>query len=124
MNTKNIDSEKISKDWITYTKLIRSDANLSFLEDSVFQFDDLIAKKPKEAWAIILLILRSAEDDLILSNLAAGPLEDILVRNPEITISWVEEEARGNPRFKELLKGVWKNAIPDKIWERVQIAIR
>lgn len=94
--------------------------------ETIWAFDaleNLIAKEPSGAWAMILRILDIAEqDEDVLNNLAAGPLESLLARHGRAVIKWVEEEARRNTKFKELLGGVWQNAIPELIWQRVQRA--
>lgn len=82
---------------------------------------DLESRCPEHAWAIVLLILRLApEDGGVLDNLAAGPLEGLLAHHGSTVIDWVESEARRNPKFKELLGGVWQSGISDLIWHRVQ----
>jgi hypothetical protein len=39
-----------------------------------------------------------------------------------MAVEWIEEEARQNKAFKELLGGVWKSNIPKLIWDRVERA--
>lgn len=57
-------------------------------------------------------------------NLAAGPLETLLVRHGRDVLERVEAEAKSNPSFKDLLDGVWGNAIDEAVWERVQALLR
>lgn len=86
-------------------------------------FHDLESRDPEHAWTLILLILRLApEDEGIRDNLAAGPLEGLLAHHGRIAVKWVEDEARRNPKFKELLAGVWKSGISELVWQRVQRA--
>ena len=84
------------------------------------QLDDLCKQSPELAWEIILRILDANSSDPIVENLSAGPLEDLLVYHGEQVISLVEIRARNDSKFRNLLGGVWKNAISDEIWERVQ----
>ena len=56
----------------------------------------------------------------ILANIAAGPLEDLLVYHGEKFIDRVEEAAQSDPVFKKMLGAVWQNAIPDDVWNRVK----
>jgi hypothetical protein len=59
----------------------------------------------------------------VLANLAAGPLEDLLVyKGPEV-IDQIEALAQGDPAFRELLSGVWRNRIREDVWNRVQALI-
>lgn len=82
--------------------------------------NELCSKDPEEALAFIHLVLAQDRSDHIRANLAAGPLEDLLARHPHRMIERIEEEARSNPQFAQLLRGVWQNAIPDDVWRRVQ----
>jgi hypothetical protein len=69
---------------------------------------DQCHEDPETAW---LVILRIIEHDLTpeqMANLAAGPLEDLLSLHGPNFIDRVETEARRNPRFNNLLGGVWQ----------------
>ena len=59
----------------------------------------------------------------MIAVLAAGPLEDLLAKRGEDFIDRVEELARKDPKFNDLLGGVWRNTMTDEVWQRVQ-AIR
>src|SRR4051812_29100223 len=52
--------------------------------------DKLCASDPDRALDIILLILESSPPTRVLDNLAAGPLEDLLVRNGTKVLDRVE----------------------------------
>lgn len=95
-------------------------------EETYWAFDvlhDLELRDPAHAWAIVLLILRLApEDEGVRDNLAAGPVERLLTHHGGAAIKWVEDEARRNPRFKDLLIGVWRSGISDLIWQRIERA--
>ncbi|HSZ08646.1 MAG TPA: hypothetical protein VK794_08940 [Steroidobacteraceae bacterium] len=85
--------------------------------------NSLVANDPLAAWRTILLILKLARDNQhVLDNLAAGPLESLISRHGRMAVEWIEEEARENKAFKELLAGVWKSNIPKLIWDRVERA--
>ncbi|HKU13853.1 MAG TPA: hypothetical protein VJQ52_05630 [Steroidobacteraceae bacterium] len=86
-------------------------------------FHDLETRDPAHAWALVLLILRLApDDDGVRDSLAAGPLEGLLANHGRTVIKWVEDEARRNSEFKELLAGVWNTGINELIWQRVERA--
>jgi len=51
---------------------------------------------------------------------AAGPVEDVLAKFGEQYIDRVEKLARQDPKFNELLGGVWQSTMTDEIWSRVQ----
>jgi hypothetical protein len=81
---------------------------------------DLVRDDPEEAWKIIHVIRRIDGTDRILSNLGAGPLEDLLVAHGDKFIDRVEILAKSDEQFWKLLGIVWKNDMSDAIWNRVQ----
>ncbi len=87
------------------------------------QLDDLCKESPKLAWEIISRILEVNSSDRIVENLSAGPLEDLLVYHGKRVIGLVEVQAEKDPSFRKLLGGVWKNAMSDEIWDRVQTLV-
>ena len=84
--------------------------------------DHLRRSDPDRCWHIILEIQRIDSSDWVIANLAAGPLEDLLTTFGERVIDKVEKQARIDRRFREMLRLVWKNAMQDSIWDRVQRA--
>ncbi len=76
-------------------------------------------EKPETGIELILEILRRNPGTEIIEVLAAGPLEDLLAYHGEAIIDRVEVEARTNGAFASLLGGVWQNAMPDSVWERI-----
>lgn len=77
---------------------------------------------PETGLKLILVILENDQSNHILEVLSAGPLEDLLAYHGEHIIEAVEAEAEKSKQFATLLGGVWQNAMPDHIWERVQKA--
>jgi len=72
----------------------------------------------EDAWPVILQILRMRPSDLVISVLAAGPLEDTIgLWGPEF-IERIEQEARSNADFRNLLDGVWQSGTQE-IWHRL-----
>jgi hypothetical protein len=84
--------------------------------------DDIRHSDPDRCWHIILEIQRIDSSDGMIANLAAGPLEDLLTTSGDRVIDRVETQARTDRRFRDMLHLVWKNAMPDSIWDRVQRA--
>lgn len=74
-------------------------------------------------WPFILETYKHDLSEDIMSVLAAGPLEDLLAKCGPEYIDRVEELARKDPKFNELLGGVWRSTMTDEIWQRVK-AIR
>lgn len=82
--------------------------------------DDLRDEDAERIWKIINEIIDIDASEWVLSNLAAGPVEDLLVDHGEKFINRLEEKVKGDNRFKTIIKGIWKNEIPEPIWKRVQ----
>lgn len=102
-------------DWLAYH------AAGSVAEDPRFyaweEVDDLVRRDPEAGWALILELVAAAPDDKLLANVAAGPLEDLLTRDPHGFIERVELEAHRDPKFRRCLTGVW--GLPASIQELV-----
>jgi hypothetical protein len=84
--------------------------------------DDLRHDDVERFWNIINEIRQLNDSDEILSNLSAGPLEDLLANSGREFIDRCEALAKTDDRFKLMLGMVWKNTIPDDIWKRIEIA--
>lgn len=71
-------------------------------------------------WQFILEVYKRDLSDKVMGALAAGPLEDLLAKQGPEFIDRVEERARKDPKFNQVLGGVWRNAMTDDVWQRVQ----
>jgi hypothetical protein len=114
------ENEDIAAAWI---RLHRAQPNSAQHEANLWSFaalSDLCESDPELCWDLIEQIRRSDGSDIILANLAAGPLEDLLVRHGPRFIDRVETRAKTDEQFRRLLGALWKNDIPDGIWKRVQ----
>jgi hypothetical protein len=77
---------------------------------------------PESVWAAILhLMQRDLSEDQI-SWLAAGPIESLLAWHGERFIERVEAEARHSPAFVSVLRGVWRQDVPQELWQRIELA--
>ena len=86
------------------------------------QMDKLCRNDPESCWALILEILTQTDLESVLGSLAAGPIEDLLARHGARFIDRVEERARLDPKFKDVLWGVWQSTTPATLWARVEAA--
>jgi hypothetical protein len=75
---------------------------------------------PDLAMALVMLAASMFDDRDFLFLVAAGPLEDMLVKPSVETIDRVVAEARKNARFRWMLIGIFLHAISDQA--RPQIA--
>ena len=82
---------------------------------------DLTGPLAEECWQGILAVVRRRPSDWVLGMLAAGPLEDLLIRSGSEFIERVEVEARQSSDFRLMLHGAWESGTPE-IWARVEIA--
>ncbi len=114
------DRERLIADWIVFCN---SEEGSEEYERSFWAFDqmcDWLTDDPEQCWETILAILEHTSDDKALANLAAGPLESLLSDHRLKFIERVEERSRQDAKFRWLLGGVWKNMMPDDVWERLQ----
>ena len=81
---------------------------------------DLREDDPDRAIDLILEILDIETNPVLLTMLAAGPLEDVISMN---TIDRIEREAAVNKRFHDLLGGVWYFRAPEELKARLDALI-
>jgi hypothetical protein len=85
---------------------------------------DLLSSDPERVWRITLQLIARAPDELTLSYVSAGPLEDILARHGPAFIERIESLAQHDPKFLEALCSVWGHTRFDpSIYARVQSII-
>jgi len=102
-------------EWIAYClgRSKATDPRLSAWE----KVDDLLRRDPEAGWTLTLELIVAAPDDKVLASVAAGPLEDLLKRDPDRFIERVELQARRDPKFRRCLTGVW--GLPTSFQQRV-----
>lgn len=82
---------------------------------------DAVSDRPEEGWQLILELIREAPNNKILANVAAGPLEDLIVQHSKRFIDRIEVTARKDPRFQLALTGVWcEGDIPTDHFNRIR----
>ncbi len=111
---------ELARAWITYWNAPEESSEREALSWVSEREWDLVRHSPQEAWQLILAVLERDKSIEIQEVLSAGPLEDLLAKHGESMIATVEAEARSNPYFARLLGGVWRNAMSESIWVRVQ----
>jgi hypothetical protein len=72
------------------------------------------------AFEIIEAIHELDPDQKFVEEFAAGPVENLCAYQGVVLIDRIEQKARADKAFAFVLGGVWQNAMPDNIWERVQ----
>lgn len=106
--------ENLSRQWIEHHATGNHDLFWAWEE-----LESMVLRAPECAWLQILDIATATDDQKILSNLAAGPLEDLLGFHGPAFIDRIEVSARRNPKFARLVAGVWRNSMSDSLWQRV-----
>jgi len=116
----------LSRGWIARYEAIQRHGEQSPEALATFQafeqFEGAVAQDPELAWQAILNVLEQSENEFVLENLAAGPLETLIGRHAAGFIDRVEQRARVDERFRWLLGGVWQGLIPQEFWQRVERA--
>ncbi|CAB1080360.1 hypothetical protein D1AOALGA4SA_8043 [Olavius algarvensis Delta 1 endosymbiont] len=109
-------------EWIKYQEDLSKDGDedLHWTEDHLM--DLMLQGEYSELWDFIMKVYRKEPSKKVLAILAAGELEDILVAKGDEYIARVELLAANDQRFKNLLGGVWKNAMSDEVWQKVSDA--
>ena len=98
-------SSSVVEDWIRYHS---EDCKASDPPFSVCEYvDDLVTRDPEAGWLMILDLIAAAPDDRVLAAIAAGPLEDLAKRSPELFVDRIEIQARRDAKFRRCFTGVW-----------------
>jgi len=84
------------------------------------ELNRLVQQEPFAALRVIDSIVRKDNSDPIMEVLAAGPLENILVLHGSIILSELTKFARENASFRDLLGGVWGDAVAPEVWREVE----
>lgn len=84
------------------------------------EMTDLSHQKPDVALAVILEILKITDEDRTLAVLAAGPLEELIVRHGKQLIDNIINLAMSNKKFYDLLQGIWGNDIDKDVWQKIE----
>ena len=122
-------AQKLAAAWVNFYSVEhprgsdRTQASKRYLDAEVAAFElvDTVRDNPELAWSAIIEVLRITDNDWVIGNLAAGPLEDLLWLHGPSFIDRVENESRQSRRFALAFQGVWQlgdgNA---EVWARVR----
>ncbi|WP_315388971.1 DUF6869 domain-containing protein [uncultured Stenotrophomonas sp.] len=111
---------EIAASWIAFHRLPGESPEREALFRAVFRVQEPVIDDPEKVWEMIEEIRRRDGSDLILSNLAAGPLEDLLVAHGERFIDRIEATCRHDQQLRQLLGATWQNGMSDALWTRVR----
>lgn len=85
-------------------------------------FSTLVGEDPESAWRAVLFVVERTDNEFVLENLAAGPLETLIGRYGDKFVDRIESRAAVDEKFRWLLGGVWEGTMSPAIWERIQRA--
>ncbi|MCG7984612.1 MAG: hypothetical protein JAY90_17890 [Candidatus Thiodiazotropha lotti] len=114
--------EHFIKEWIMYQEKTYDDddTELHWTDDHLFNL--MLNGKIEELWQFVIRAYKKDLTQKVIGILSAGALEDVLAAKGEEYIGRVELLAANDQKFKYLLGGVWKNAMSNDVWSRVQAA--
>jgi len=123
-----VEIDDLARAWILLYETKSKHGNDSPESNALFwayeALDEACSEHPKRALEVIGLISKLTIDDYILANLAAGPLEDLIVGNEEKIIDDIEVLAKKDLHFRRIIGGVWRNSISQPTWDRLQRAMK
>jgi hypothetical protein len=112
--------DDIADAWIRLHHLLEESEERERNFWAFMRLSELIRGDPEAAWSVIEKMLERDTSDVILSNVGAGPLENLLVAHGASFIDRIEKRAESDMTFKKVLGTVWKNAMSEEVWLRVK----
>ena len=113
--------EQVASAWIEERKNYEERRRMQSLW-ALKALDNICKTDPARGLRIVEQICNEDHSDSIIEVLAAGPMENLLANHGREIIEQVEEIARRNPVFRELLGGVWQRETETAVWERIVAA--
>ena len=119
LDCANMSVTELARAWVEqYSRSERDQDDNLF---AIMDFErDLREDDPDRMIDLILEILKIESNPVLLSLLAAGPLEDVISVGK---IDRIEREARADARFRDLLGGVWYYRAPDELKARLDALV-
>jgi len=87
---------------------------------AIDRIDELMENAPEACWEFILEAMdKSFEKDKVFACLAAGPLENFIHQWGEEYLEVIYLKTRQDPKFNQLLGGVWGLEELKAVWEKL-----
>jgi hypothetical protein len=112
--------EQIAVSWIN---LHHAELNSDEYIEEFWSFDklsDFCRKRPHDSWKVIVEIYERNSGNKVISNLAAGPIEDLLVYHGNLALILIDQYCHEEHKFVEVMKLIWKNSMSDEVWGQLQ----
>ena len=110
---------ELARAWVEQCSKSERDRDDNFFAMMDYE-SELREVDPDKAIDLIVEILKIETNPVMLSLLAAGPLEDVISME---TIDRIEREAAADKRFHDLLGGVWYYRAPDELKARLDALV-
>ena len=110
---------ELARAWVEQYSKSERDRDDNFFAMMDYE-SELREEDPDKAIDLIVEILKIETNPVMLSLLAAGPLEDVISME---TIDRIEREAAADKRFHDLLGGVWYYRAPDELKARMDALV-
>ena len=106
----------LADNWIKFQSLAPDSEEAKLFEWAEEEAGLLSITSPDESWDFIVEVLEKNQDEWILMNIAAGPLDNLLSFFPNKTMYLMRKDVPGNARLEHALRHIWKNLVPDTVW--------
>ncbi|MFD1122149.1 DUF6869 domain-containing protein [Methylophilus flavus] len=110
---------KLINAWISYHKNGTSTSQTNDQFWAWEMLDKFVSEQPELAWEVILGILAEDQSAVVMTNVAAGPLENLMARHGRSFVDRIDQQARKNSEFRFLLNGVWSSNIDPAILKKL-----
>jgi hypothetical protein len=115
--------EEIARQWIAYQWVWEEHGGACPECDALQWVYVLVSGLPvtnsEDAWELVLTIRRLDESECIRQILAASLFEDLMETSGSELIDRVEEEVHRNPKFLDVINGIYHSRISDEVWSRL-----
>jgi hypothetical protein len=97
-------------------------AETRWANDCVFEMEE---EHPEHLLALVIAAIDACETLEDLSYIAAGPLENMVVKHGPRVISDIERLASKSAKFRYALSGIWSQggSVDKGVWERIGLAV-
>ena len=113
-------SQTLATTWIELQKVPQDSPEAESMMWAAEELNSLTLDSPSDCWYTVLEILELTDDDWVLTNLGTGPLENLLVLEPQLTIDLIEAALPAKERLARALNDVWQSLMPDEVWNQLQ----
>lgn len=109
----------LAESWV---RLQTTEATATYRDELLRAADEIWElghQAPMSCLDVIRRIASSTDDEFILSNLGAGPLEDLMVAHGTEVIDEVERLTSINNSFRMAVTCIWRQDMSDALWTRL-----